>query len=140
VSISSITPRSVAPPQGEGTRDFSANAPANPGNEVTTAAAPSIDTAAREGASSHEDTVLKNPTPAQLAYAVKQVNDAFVQKGQNLYASIEKDKETGINVVKLLDKNTKEVVRQYPTKEMIAIAAAITQYQESKGQLLDVSA
>jgi uncharacterized FlaG/YvyC family protein len=61
-------------------------------------------------------------------------------RGQNLYASIEKDKETGINVVKLLDKNTKEIVRQYPAKEIIAIAAAIAQYQESKGQLLDISA
>jgi flagellar protein FlaG len=140
VSISSITPRTVASPQGEGNRDFSANVPANPGNEVTVAAPPLIDTAAREGTSSHEDSALKNPTPAQVANAVKQVNDAFVQKGQNLYASIEKDKETGINVVKLLDKNTKEVVRQYPSKEMVAIAAAITQYQESKGQLLDVSA
>ena len=88
----------------------------------------------------HEDTAARNPSPAQVAHAVKQVNDSFVQKGQNLYASIEKDKETGINVVKLLDKNTKEVVRQYPSKEMVAIAAAITQYQESKGQLLDVSA
>ena len=88
----------------------------------------------------HETTASKNPSPAQVARAVKQVNDAFDQKGQNLYAAIEKDKETGINVVKLLDKNTKEVVRQYPSKEMVAIAAAITQYQESKGQLLDVSA
>jgi uncharacterized FlaG/YvyC family protein len=61
-------------------------------------------------------------------------------RGQNLYASIEKDKETGINVVKLLDKNTKEIVRQYPSKEIIAISAAIAQYQESKGQLLDISA
>jgi flagellar protein FlaG len=84
--------------------------------------------------------ISKNPSPAQLSQAVKQINDTFAQKGQNLYASIEKDKETGMNVVKLLDKNTKEVVRQYPSKEIIAIAASIIQYQKSKGQLLDVSA
>ena len=112
----------------------SAPATTSPGNE----AMPVMP--AQLGTLPHDDTAARNPSPAQVAHAVKQVNDAFVQKGQNLYASIEKDKETGINVVKLLDKNTKEVVRQYPSKEMVAIAAAITQYQESKGQLLDVSA
>ena len=131
MSISAITPRSSPPPQNEGGRDF---VPVNTGTEVLPIAPVAVESTARE------DAVSKNPTPAQLAHAVKQVNDSFAQNGQNLYASIEKDKETGISVVKLLDKNTKEIVRQYPSKEMIAIAAAITQYQESKGQLLDVSA
>jgi flagellar protein FlaG len=135
VSISPIIPRSVAPPQGEGTRDFAPATTTTAGNEAPLLALPTVSENAPR-----EDVASRNPTPAQVAHAVKQVNDAFVQKGQNLYASIEKDKETGINIVKLLDKNTKEVVRQYPSKEMVAIAAAITQYQESKGQLLDVSA
>lgn len=134
MSISSIIPRSVTPPQGVGARDFAPAAPAAQAGEPLPGMPALIDNAAREGA------MNKAPSPAQVAHAVKQVNEAFVEKGQNLYASIEKDKETGISVVKLLDKNTKEIVRQYPSKEMIAIAAAITQYQESKGQLLDVSA
>ena len=128
MNISSISSKSAPPPQSEGTRDFAPPAPVVSGLEAPVAA-PAM-----------EGVVSKNPSAAQVSQAVKQVNDAFAQKGQNLYASLEKDKETGIHVVKLLDKNTKEVVSQYPSKEIVAIAAAITQYQESKGQLLNISA
>lgn len=134
MAISSITSRPATPPQGDGARDSAPVAPVSAGLEPQTVL-PAINDASNRG-----DAVSKNPTPAQVSQAVKQVNDAFVMRGQNLYASIEKDKETGINVVKLLDKNTKEIVRQYPSKEIIAIAASIAQYQESKGQLLDISA
>jgi flagellar protein FlaG len=134
VTISSIVQRSAVPPQGDGTRDFTSTAVMLSGSEPQPAL-----TVLNE-ASNKEEAVSKNPTSAQVSQAVKQVNDAFTMRGQNLYASIEKDKETGINVVKLLDKNTKEIVRQYPSKEIIAISAAIAQYQESKGQLLDISA
>jgi flagellar protein FlaG len=134
VSISSIVQRSAVPPQGDGARDFASTA-AMPSGSETQPALTALNEASNKG-----ETVSKNPTSAQVSQAVKQVNDAFTMRGQNLYASIEKDKETGINVVKLLDKNTKEIVRQYPSKEIIAISAAIAQYQESKGQLLDISA
>lgn len=80
------------------------------------------------------------PTPGRIAQAVKQVNDDFIQKGQNLYALYEKDKATGINVVKVLDKNTQEVISQFPPKEIIAIAEGIDQFQAAKGRLLHVSA
>jgi flagellar protein FlaG len=134
VTISSIIQRSSVPPQGDGARDFASIAAMPSAPEPQTALTPFNE------ASNKEEAVSKNPTSAQVSQAVKQVNDAFTMRGQNLYASIEKDKETGINVVKLLDKNTKEIVRQYPSKEIIAISAAIAQYQESKGQLLDISA
>ena len=125
MSVSSISFRSSSPSPGEGARDFAAIAPVIAGFEASPAA---------------QTGDTKNPSPAQVSKAVKQVNESFAQKGQNLYASLEKDKETGIHIVKLLDKDTKEVVSQYPSKEIVAIAAAITQYQESKGQLLDTSA
>lgn len=76
----------------------------------------------------------------QLAQAVKRVNDAFVQMGQNLYASIEKDEATGISVVKFQDINTREVVRQYPSKEILAIAEAFDKSVEARGKLLNVRA
>jgi flagellar protein FlaG len=123
VNISSISQRSVASPPSEGARESAPVVQVIAGNEAPIAAV----------------AAEKNPSSAQVSQAVRQVNDAFAQKGQNLYASLEKDKETGIHVVKLLDKNTKEVVSQYPSKEIVAIAAAITQYQESKGQLLDIN-
>ena len=80
------------------------------------------------------------PSPEQIAQAVKQVNAAFTQKEQNLYASIERDKATGIDVVKFQDANTKEVISQYPSKAIIAIAEALGQSQEAKGRLINISA
>jgi flagellar protein FlaG len=134
VAITPVVQRSAAPPQSEGERYLAPAAPVLSGVE------PQLAMATLNETTNRGEVVSKNPTSAQVSQAVKQVNEAFAVRGQNLYASIEKDKETGINVVKLLDKNTKEIVRQYPAKEIIAIAAAITHYQESKGQLLDISA
>ena len=133
VDISSIPFKAVAPPQGEGARDFSYFASVAASIDAPQAMTSWNDAAARD------DAVTKNPSPAQVKYAVNQVNDAFIERGQNLYASLEKDKETGIHVVKLLDKNTKEIVRQYPSKEIVAVAAALTQYQESRGNLINIS-
>ncbi|MDP2804348.1 MAG: flagellar protein FlaG [Gallionellaceae bacterium] len=81
-----------------------------------------------------------NPSPERVEQAVKQVNEAFNQKGQNLYAAIERDKTTGIHVVKVLDKHTDEVISQFPSKEILAIAEAIDQSLEDRGQLLNVRA
>lgn len=86
------------------------------------------------------DASARVPSPEQVAQAVKQVNDAFAQNGQNLYASIEKDKITGISVVKVSDKNTKEVISQFPSKAMIAFAEVISQSQARKGQLIHAKA
>ena len=86
------------------------------------------------------DVVAQAPSSERVEQAIKQVNETFVQKGQNLYAAIERDKSTGINVVKVLDKSTNEVISQFPSKEIIAIAEAIDQSQEDKGQLINIRA
>jgi len=86
------------------------------------------------------DADARTPSPEQVAQAVKQVNSAFTQNGQNLYASIEKDKTTGISVVKVSDKNTNEVISQFPSKAMIAFAEVISQSQAKKGQLIHAKA
>ncbi len=84
---------------------------------------------------------VQAPTPERIAQAVKQVNDDFIQRGQNLYAQYEKDQATGIEVVKVVDKSTQEVVSQIPPKEIIAIAEGIDQYMAaSKGRLLSATA
>lgn len=80
------------------------------------------------------------PTPEHLNQAVEQINEAFAQKEQHLHAQIERDEATGISVVKVLDKKTDEVISQFPSKEILAIASSIRQYQEDKGYLLDVNA
>lgn len=75
-------------------------------------------------------------SPEQVAQAINQVNNDFVQKGQGLYASFERNKTTGIDVVKIVDKNTQEVITQLPPKEIVAIAEEIERNQEGKGHLV----
>ncbi|OIR12537.1 FlaG protein [mine drainage metagenome] len=79
-------------------------------------------------------------SPEQVDKALKQVNDAFTQKNLNLLASVEKDKETGINVLKVTDKDTKEVIRQFPEQAVIVMAQAIDQSLDPKGHLIHVKA
>lgn len=87
-----------------------------------------------------EQTQSPAPSQERVSQAVSQVNEAFIQRGQNLYAAMEKDKASGLNVVKVMDKSTREVISQFPTKAIVALAEAITQSQEGKGQLLRVNA
>jgi flagellar protein FlaG len=130
MSISTIASRSFTVATGDGAWSQTQAIIATPAF-----AAPKLQAVQSEGAIQAE-----NPTPERVEQAVKQVNDAFNQKGQNLYAAIERDKATGINVVKVLDKHTDEVISQFPSKEILAIAEAIDQSLEDRGQLLNVRA
>lgn len=128
MDISSVASRSVATATGSGTREYVQSTPVASGS-----VAPKVATRGK-------DVATQAPSPERVAQAVKQVNDDFAQKGQNLNAVIERDKATGIYVVKVLDKNTGEVISQFPSKEIIAIAEGIDQFQASKGRLIRVSA
>lgn len=79
------------------------------------------------------------PSADKLARAVNQVNDSFRQKGLNLYAEFEKDKATGVNVVKIVDKKTNETVNQIPIKAMLAFAQSIDQQQSARGKLFNTT-
>ncbi|MFA5825956.1 MAG: flagellar protein FlaG [Gallionellaceae bacterium] len=128
MTISFIATRSVAAAQSDSIR-FVVQAPTAPPSSVSQRSTPT-----------ESEDVTQAPSPERVEQAIKQVNETFTQKGQNLYASIERDKSTGIPVVKVLDKATNEVISQFPSKEIIAIAEAIDQSQEDKGQLINVSA
>lgn len=89
--------------------------------------------AARSTASNEAAQVLTEQSVAQtqkteatrekLEEAVKQVND-FVQPFNNgLQFSL--DDDTGKTIVKVIDKTTDEVIRQFPSEEMLGIAKAI---------------
>lgn len=80
-----------------------------------------------------------SPSSAQIAQAVSNANDAFAQKNQNLYASIEIDKATGMGVVKIMDKDSQQTVSQYPSKAIVEIAHAL-QNPSSTGQLIHTQA
>lgn len=59
----------------------------------------------------------------QLDEAVKAVNDFVKSVNNSLQFSV--DDDTGKTVVKVIDSVTKEVIKQFPSEEMLAIAKAL---------------
>lgn len=74
------------------------------------------------------------PSANQVAQAIKQVNEAFALKGLNLYAAFEKDKISGVDIVKIMEKKSNEVIRQLPPKEMVAFAQTLVLPEGWRGQ------
>lgn len=136
MQVSSIDSKAVSVPVNDGERSFVQST-----STESTSVKNSLKTATVSPAVAKEDAAnTKAASPEQVGKALEQVNDAFVQKSQNLLATIEKDKETGINVLKVTDKDTKELVRQFPAEAVIAMAAVINQALDPKGQLIHVKA
>lgn len=63
------------------------------------------------------------PSRQQLDDAVKAVNDFVNPVNNSLQFRV--DDDTGKTIVKVIDKTTNEVIRQFPSEEMIAIAKAL---------------
>ena len=63
------------------------------------------------------------PGRKELDKAVEAVNEFVGTVNTDLRFSV--DDETGRTVVKVMDVNTKEVIKQYPSEEMLAIAKAL---------------
>ena len=61
----------------------------------------------------------------QLEEAVKAANDFLKPINDGIQFSL--DEDTGKTVVKVIDLATKDVIRQFPSEEMLAIAKAIDQ-------------
>lgn len=65
------------------------------------------------------------PSDEQLQSAVKAANNFIQPFNGNLQFSI--DKDTGTTVVKVIDITTKEVIKQFPSEEMLSIAKGLDQ-------------
>lgn len=62
-----------------------------------------------------------------LKQATDQLNRAIQLTANNLQFAI--DKSTGIHVVKVVDTQTNEVIRQFPSEDILAMAKALDQWQ-----------
>ncbi|KAB0326433.1 MULTISPECIES: flagellar protein FlaG [Janthinobacterium] len=83
-------------------------------------------------------TAQKNdpePSRAQLDQAVSELNQSSQIKTQGLEFAVDEDSQR--TVVKVIDQETKEVLRQIPTKEALALAKA---FDSAKGSLISQSA
>ena len=78
------------------------------------------------------DTHAAQPTNAQIQSAVDKANQAMQQANTGVEFSI--DKDTKRSLIKVVDTKTGETIKQFPSKEMIAISQSIDQFQ--KGLLL----
>ncbi len=62
-------------------------------------------------------------TIEQIERTVDEIRRQIAPVDQNLLFTI--DKETGKTIVRLIDSSTKEILRQIPSEELIAIARAL---------------
>lgn len=67
------------------------------------------------------------PSMGQLNEAVKQINETLKKLSQNLEFSIDSDVHR--TVVKVVDQQTNDIIRQIPTAEALEIAKALDRVQ-----------
>ena len=89
---------------------------------------PGASTQATQPADAH----AAQPTNAQIQSAVDKANQAMQQANTGVEFSV--DKDTKRSLIKVVDTKTGETIKQFPSKEMIAISQSIDQFQ--KGLLL----
>ncbi|MCC7643711.1 MULTISPECIES: flagellar protein FlaG [unclassified Janthinobacterium] len=77
----------------------------------------------------------KEPSREELDQAVSELNQSPQVKTQGLQFSIDEDSQR--TVVKIIDQETQEVLRQIPTREALEIAKS---FASAKGQLISQSA
>lgn len=65
------------------------------------------------------------PNLSELANAVKNINKALQERSQDLEFTVDSDSER--TIVKVVDQNTKEILRQIPSEEALEISKAIDQ-------------
>lgn len=81
------------------------------------------------------EKAVAEPGRDEVTSAVKKLNEALPQSAQTLEFEI--DEESKDVVVKIIDRDTKEVVRQMPSKEALEMAKAI---DKMVGRLIDHTA
>jgi flagellar protein FlaG len=92
-----------------------------------TASSSSTDKSVAAPASAPAASPQPAPTLAEITQAVNSINQAMQAMSRDLEFSVDADtKET---VVKIVDQRTKEVLRQIPSAEALAIAKSIDQVQ-----------
>lgn len=80
----------------------------------------------------HGQAVEQQPSVPQLKNAVDSINKFLQQSNRNIQFSV--DADTQRTVVKLIDSDTGDVIRQYPSKEVLEISRSIENMQQ--GMLL----
>ena len=78
-----------------------------------------------------QDQAQRTPDIGEVQKALEEVEKAVAPMAQSLQFSL--DKDSGKTVVKVMDTDTNEVIRQIPSEEVLAISKAV---DKLKGLLL----
>lgn len=73
------------------------------------------------------DQTTQEPTAAELKQMIEKANENL--KINNSDLQFEMDQEASRMIVKVIDRDTKEVLRQFPSTEMVELAKAIEKMQ-----------
>lgn len=105
--------------------------PAGDGGPIVVVAPPNVQaqpTAVELPQTAVNPAAAQQSSVAQLREALTYVNRALQQSNKNLEFTV--DSETERPVVKLVDSETGDVIRQFPTEEALAISRAIDDFQQ----------
>ena len=75
-----------------------------------------------------QEVAEQQPPTEQLKNVVDSINRTLKQANKNLEFSL--DESTNKPIVKLVDTETGDVIRQFPSEEMLVISHAIDQFQQ----------
>ena len=140
MSIQALNPAAIDASQ------LQAQRPADPRSQTNDAAAtqavnnhatPATDQAqaTQESQRSRES---REPSAAELDDAIGRVQDFFQNKARDLIFA--RDDDSGRTVVRVIDSQTDEVLRQFPSKEMLALAQSLDETQKALGLLVQSKA
>ncbi len=63
---------------------------------------------------------------------IKEINDLSTRK--NVGVNFHKDEKTGQNIVQFIDNSTREVLKQFPSEEMLKVIQQIDKFLEQHGK------
>jgi flagellar protein FlaG len=103
-------------------------APAAAGTAASAASAPVADARPIQTQTSPETRPERQPTEQEVQEALDQIEEFVATSAPNTNITFSIDPEDGF-LVKVIDSATKDVIRQFPSKEAIAIAKALDKLQ-----------
>ena len=74
-----------------------------------------------------DPTPREAPTPEQIKHAIEAANEALMALSSDLEFS--QDPSTGKTVIRIIDTSSQQILRQFPSEEMLAIARAVDRFQ-----------
>jgi flagellar protein FlaG len=80
----------------------------------------------RPAPSSTAKTPAQAPSREEIAAAMQEMQKVLTPVARNLQFSI--DEQTGKTIVKIMDTSTSEVIRQFPSEELLNIAHALDKF------------